>query len=103
MQKKIILIAGRSCGPSPVSRLDNGVVLGLQQTYKFGDRIFFQCDVGYMWEGSEFMECRADGRWIGEIPTCRGTNVFIEMLILSVFPIFNTLHSKISCNKIMLM
>lgn len=65
------LLSGKTCGPSPIYNLENGVVLNIQRRYFFGDRVYYRCDIGYTWEGEDYVECGSLGRWIGEEPICR--------------------------------
>lgn len=48
----------------------NGTVLGDQTTYP--NKLSFYCDEGFELVGSSIRQCRADGNWNGQQPTCNG-------------------------------
>ncbi len=39
---------------------------------KVGDMIHFECQAGYVVNGSVHLECNDDGQWVGTIPVCNG-------------------------------
>ncbi|XP_012938062.1 sushi, von Willebrand factor type A, EGF and pentraxin domain-containing protein 1 [Aplysia californica] len=61
-----------SCLPvecTKVSRIiSNGRANGTSITY--GSIIFYECDKGYLLEGSALRKCQADGKWDEPIPSC---------------------------------
>ncbi|KAM7169510.1 C4b-binding protein alpha chain-like isoform 2-T2 [Macrochelys suwanniensis] len=55
--------------PNPV--IENGEQISAGETkYIYGNRVEFQCDSGYILEGSESIECQANGTWNPPVPSC---------------------------------
>ena len=52
--------------------LVNGVKLSIQESYHFGDIVTFQCNIGYILQGSNTIVCQEDGSWDASLPTCTG-------------------------------
>ncbi|XP_013402106.1 sushi, von Willebrand factor type A, EGF and pentraxin domain-containing protein 1-like, partial [Lingula anatina] len=59
----------RMC-PSPANAIINGKFLSGAYIFRVGERASYQCDLGYVMDGSTSMTCGADGQWIGEPPKC---------------------------------
>ncbi|CAL4150116.1 unnamed protein product [Meganyctiphanes norvegica] len=49
---------------------DNGMLLDTRDMYHYGDRVTFQCDFGYVMDGSDTLVCTSAGAWNGSIPKC---------------------------------
>lgn len=48
----------------------NGSTVGNLST--FPNKVFFQCDEGFILKGSETRQCQANGLWTGNETTCKG-------------------------------
>ena len=40
--------------------------------FVFKEQVRYKCRDGYRMEGSGTLTCAANGKWIGEIPVCKG-------------------------------
>ncbi|XP_068228821.1 sushi, von Willebrand factor type A, EGF and pentraxin domain-containing protein 1-like isoform X2 [Palaemon carinicauda] len=59
-----------SCGKPPILR--NGK--HLETSYYFTDKITFECNLGYILQGSKVQVCEADGKWSNSPPYCAIVN-----------------------------
>ncbi|KAM9148133.1 C4b-binding protein alpha chain-like isoform 2-T3 [Pangshura tecta] len=55
--------------PNPV--IEHGKQISIRQTeYTIGKRVEFQCETGYILEGSKSIECQANRTWNPRVPSC---------------------------------
>ncbi|XP_039373673.1 C4b-binding protein alpha chain-like [Mauremys reevesii] len=55
--------------PNPVT--EHGKQISIHQTeYTIGNRVEFQCESGYILEGSKSIECQANKTWNPRVPSC---------------------------------
>ncbi|XP_068774394.1 complement receptor type 2-like isoform X2 [Struthio camelus] len=55
--------------PNPA--INHGKEISIRKVeYTFGDRVEFQCDLGYVLKGSQRIQCWSDGMWRPPVPYC---------------------------------
>ncbi|XP_030417501.1 complement receptor type 2-like isoform X1 [Gopherus evgoodei] len=55
--------------PNPV--IENGKQISIRETeYTVGNRVEFQCESGYILEGSKSIKCQTNGKWDPPVPSC---------------------------------
>ncbi|XP_032073620.1 complement receptor type 2 isoform X2 [Thamnophis elegans] len=55
----------------PYPQIKNGrIAAGISRTYKYNQKVSFECTVGYKMVGSREIYCQGDGTWDPPIPVC---------------------------------
>uniref|UniRef100_A0A8C0G7G8 Complement component 4 binding protein alpha n=1 Tax=Chelonoidis abingdonii TaxID=106734 RepID=A0A8C0G7G8_CHEAB len=65
--------------PNPV--IENGKQISTHETeYTVGNRVEFQCESGYILEGSKSIECQTNGNWDPPMPSCiKGLSILVRI------------------------
>ena len=72
-----------SCGDA--GTVANGNVITTDNTV--GSRATIKCNDGFQLNGNSERVCEANGRWSGVLPTCKGTNPQLRILLyISLLP-----------------
>ena len=78
MTSCLSLLTGGSC-PLP-KLLEHGKISPLGQLYFCGTTVHFECDEGFILEGSESSSCLINDTWSRDFPSCKGALYFFLAL-----------------------